>query len=112
MSDSDQALVEILERGGDADDVLRRVVEHLAEQPSVAWAGIAFVEGDALVLGPGTGTPDESARVRTPIRYDGSLVGELWVDGRTEESVVTGVAAAVAPYVLIGWDTQGKTWKP
>ena len=113
MSDSvGNGLDEILEQGGEADDVLRRVVQLLTAQPGVEWAGVAFVEGDSLVLGPAAGTPDESARSRTPILYDGSLVGELWVDGRTDEGLVSRVATAVSPYVLIGWDTQGQTWEP
>lgn len=113
MSDDiGQALDEIVGSGGEPDDVLRRVVDLLAAQPDVEWAGIAFVEGGSLVLGPGAGTPNEAARRRTPISYDGSPVGELWTDGRVEEDLVARVAAAVSPYVLIGWDTQGETWEP
>lgn len=113
MSDgASEALDRIVEDGGEADDVLRRVVELLAAQPGVEWAGLAFVEGDALVLGPGAGAPNEAVRQRTPILYDGSLVGELWVDGRMDETFVLRVATAVSPYVLIGWDTQGQAWEP
>ncbi len=107
-----EALDRIIEGGGEADDVLRRVVELLAAQPGVEWAGLAFVEGDSLALGPGAGAANEPARNRTPILYDGSLVGELWVDGQADEDLVARVAAAVSSYVLIGWDTQGQTWEP
>lgn len=113
MSDSaGDTLDEILEHGDEADDVLRRVVELLTAQPGVAWAGFAFLEGSSLSLGPNAGTPDESVRGRTAILYDGSLVGELWVDGRADEGFLTRIAASVSPYVLIGWDTQGQTWEP
>ena len=106
------ALDEILARGGDADDVLRRVVELLAGEPGLDWAGIALVEGDALVLGPNAGTPAEEVRARTPILYEGAVVGELWTDGRMDEIFLSHVATAIASYVLIGWDTQGQTWDP
>ena len=61
---------------------------------------------------PAQARANEPARNRTPILYDGSLVGELWVDGQADEDLVARVAAAVSPYVLIGWDTQGQTWEP
>jgi hypothetical protein len=113
MSDSpEQTLADIVEESGDADDVLRRVVDLVAAQPDVEWAGLAFVEGDALALGPGAGVPNEAVRERVRILYDGSLVGELWVDGHLDARFVARVAATVSPYVLIGWDTQGETWEP
>ena len=105
-------LEEILERGADADDVLRDVVDHLAGQPEIAWAGVSFREGDKLVLGPQAGTADEARRVRTKIAYDGDEVGELAVDGSPAPELLERVAAAIAPYVLLGWDTGGEAWEP
>jgi GAF domain-containing protein len=56
-----------LERGGDADDVLRQVVGLLQERfEHYSWVGIYFVEGDELVLGPWQG-PEATEHVRIPV---------------------------------------------
>ena len=107
-----EALVRMLERSGDADDVLREVVELLVSEPGIAWAGIAFLEGDSLVLGPEAGEPAAGERTRIPIVYDGSGVGELWVDGHADEDFLLLVAARLSAYVLVGWDVQGRAWEP
>ena len=54
-SGSLEALDRILNRGGDADDVLREVVRVLAERYD--YAAIKFVEGDDLVRRPLTRYP-------------------------------------------------------
>jgi hypothetical protein len=107
-----EALDRILNRGGDADEVLRASVEALAAEPEISWAGIAFSEGDELVVGPESGEPDESRRRRVPIAFQGSQVGELWVDGDAERGFLERVAVLVSAYVLIGWDTGGEPWEP
>jgi putative methionine-R-sulfoxide reductase with GAF domain len=107
-----EALDRILNRGGDADDVLRTSVEVLAAEPDISWAGIAFSEGDALVVGPQAGEPDEPRRQRVPITFQGSAIGELWVDGEAERAFLERVAVLVSAYVLIGWDTGGEPWEP
>ena len=113
MSEDTLAAVQrIAAGGGEADDVLREVVGALVADREIGWAGVAFVEGTSLVLGPQAGTPDEASRQRAAITYDGSPVGELWVDGRTPEALLERIAAVVAPYVLVGWDIQGEAWEP
>ena len=107
-----EALDRILNRGGDADDVLRSVVTTLAEEPEIAWAGIAFLEEGKLVLGPQAGEPDESHRRRAPVAYQGDRVGELWVDGKAEPAFLERVAVLISAHVLIGWDTRGEAWEP
>jgi putative methionine-R-sulfoxide reductase with GAF domain len=107
-----EALDRILNRGGDADDVLRAVVGVLAEEPGIAWAGIAFLDEGELVLGPEAGVPEEARRTRIPITYQGNLVGELWVDGDAEQAFLERVAVLVSAHVLIGWDTRGERWEP
>jgi len=113
VSEDTLAAVErIVAHGGEADDVLRGVVEALVADKEIGWAGIAFVEGTALVLGPAAGTADEERRARAEIAYDGSPVGELQVDGAAPGALLERVADLVAPYVLVGWDIQGATWEP
>ena len=112
MSGPLEAIDAILDRGGEADDVLRAVVEELAAAPGVEWAGVAFLEEGSLVLGPEAGTPKEELRLRLPVVYEGSSVGELWVDGDADRRLLDRVVALVSAYVLIGWDTQGEVWEP
>ena len=107
-----EALDRVLNRGGEPDDVLRAAVSILAEEPSIVWAGITFTEDDNLVLGPAAGDPDEARRVRLPVVFQGSRVGELWVDGEAEHAFLERVAVLVSAHVLIGWDTRGERWEP
>ncbi len=107
-----EALDRILNRGGDADDVLRSAVEVLAEEPTVSWAGVAFQEGGDLVVGPQAGVPDEPKRTRTPVVFKGSQVGELWVDGTADAAFLERFALLISQHVLIGWDTRGENWDP
>ena len=107
-----EAVDRILNVGGDADDVLRAVVEALVERGGCAWAGIWFVEGEALELGPQAGAPDEARRLRVPIEFRGDRVGELGADGTSEPALVERVAVLISPYVLLGWDTGGEAWRP
>ena len=106
-----EALSHVLDRGGEADDVLRSVVEVLAGEPGVEWAAIAFLEEGELVVGPEAGVADASRRTRTEILFQGSRVGELWIDGGLDASLRTRVAALVSAHVLIGWDTGGTPWE-
>ena len=107
-----EAVDRILNRGGDADDVLREVVAALVERGGCAWAGIAFVEDGSLVLGPEAGRAEDSRRERVEIAYRGEKVGELWSDGASDRAVLERVAVLVSAHVLLGWDTGGETWEP
>ncbi len=107
-----EAVDGILNVGGDADDVLRAVVAALVERGGCGWAGIWFVEGEGLELGPEAGVADEARRLRAPIEFRGELVGELGADGVSEPELVERVALLLSPYVLLGWDTRGETWTP
>jgi hypothetical protein len=102
----------VVASGGDADDVLRAVVAALAAEPEIGWAGITFLEGGELMLGPSAGSPNEARRHVTPIAYRGELVGELVVDGTVEPTSLAQVAAAISDYALLGWDTGGTAWEP
>lgn len=109
------AVERILGRGGDADDVLRDVVESLRREGGFDWAGISFLEEGTFVLGPASGEATGEP-VRVPISYDGNVVAELGVLAaeRSDEdrALLERVAELLAPYCLVGWDTGGEAWSP
>ena len=107
-----EALDRVLNRGADADEVLRSTVSVLVDEPGIAWAGIAFLEDGELVVGPQAGEPDEPRRARVPVVFQGARVGELWVDGQADRAFLERVALLVSAHVLIGWDTRGEGWEP
>jgi hypothetical protein len=113
-SDALEAIDRILNRGGDADDVLRDVVAALHERAAYAWAGIFFVEQGELTLGPQAGTPHEQRRTRTPVTWQGERIAELAVDDAPEEErkLHERVALLVSGHCLVGWDTGGESWEP
>jgi hypothetical protein len=104
----------ILNRGGDADDVLRQVVAMLHQRAGYAWAGIFFLEDGKLALGPEAGTPDETRRTSVPVTWQGDRIAELAVDDAPEEDrmFLERVALLVSGHCLVGWDTGGETWDP
>jgi hypothetical protein len=112
--DALEAIDVALEGGGDADDVLCRVVAALHEQAGYAWAGIFFVEEDELVLGPEAGAPAGEARTRVPVVWQDVHVAELAVDGAPPEDAafLERVAVLVSGHCLVGWDTRGEPWGP
>ncbi len=107
-----ETLDRILEGVEEPDDALRAAVAVLADEPGVVWAGIAFLDQGTLVLGPATGEPDAAQRTKLPIEFQGSSVGELWVDGAADTGLLERVAERLSGHVLIGWDTRGETWDP
>jgi hypothetical protein len=114
MSSSNGALATvegILADGGDADDVLRRVVGALHDEGGYAWAGLYFVEEGTLTLGPEAGAPDEDHRTSVPVRWQGDTVAELAVDGSAPDlAFLERVAELVSGHCLVGWDTGGEPW--
>ena len=109
-----EAVEQILGEGGDADDVLRRVVAALHERAGYAWAGLFFVEEGSLTLGPEAGTPDEAQRTRVPVLWQGVEIAELAVDGPppADTELLERVVGLVAGHCLVGWDTGGERWEP
>jgi L-methionine (R)-S-oxide reductase len=76
------AVERILNRGGDADDVLRQVVDVLYDHCAhYSWVGIYFVEGHDLVLGPWKG-PQATEHIRIPVGQ--GICGAAAASGRTE----------------------------
>jgi hypothetical protein len=106
------AIDRILNRGGDADDVLRAVIGALVEHTGCVWAGILFSEDGELVLGPQAGEPDPGLRVQLPVLYQGARVAELVVDGCDDRDFLNRVALLISAHCLVGWDTSGAPWEP
>ena len=95
----------------DADEQLRQTVAGLAARDRCDWAGIFFVEGDSLVLGPEAGKPDPARRTSVPVTWRGTRVAELAADGDVNPSELETVASGIADLCLVGWDTGGETWE-
>ena len=104
------AVDRVLNRGGDADDVLRAVVEVVVTRGGAAWAGILFVEDGELVLGPEAGEQQPGTRTQLPVVYKGDRVAELVVDGCEDRPFLERVALLISAYCLVGWDTGGVPW--
>ena len=95
----------------DADEQLRQTVTELAARDGCTWAGIYFVEGDSLVLGPEAGTPDPERRTAVPVLWRDTRVAELAVDGEVAAAELERIAAGIADLCLVGWDTGGEVWQ-
>jgi hypothetical protein len=94
----------------DADELLRRAVAALAARGDTRWAGIFFVEGGELVLGPQAGSPEPESRVAVPVSWRGDRIAELAADGAPDRAHLEAVAAEIADLCLVGWDTGGEPW--
>ena len=96
----------------DADDQLRATVAELAARDGYSWAGVFFVEGDELVLGPEAGEPEPERRTAVPVVWRDTRVAELAADGAVDKGHLETVAAEIADLCLVGWDTAGEEWEP
>jgi len=109
-----EAIERVLNRSGEADDVLREVVAIVRERAGYAWVGIRFVEGDELVLGPSAGEAAPADSV--PVQYQGREVARLEVApaglGEDDRAFLARVATLASPFCLVGWDTGGERWEP
>jgi len=77
-----EAVDRIINRGGDADEVLRQVVAALDERfDHYSWVGIYLVEAGDLVLGPWVG-PQATEHVRIPVGQ--GICGAAAASGQTE----------------------------
>ncbi len=110
MSSTLERIEDIVRGEGDPDDVLRKVVDSLAAEPDISWAGIAFLDAGRLVLGPQAGEPNESRRIRVPVTYENDPVAELCADGHADPAFLERVAALLSAHCLVGWDTGGVPW--
>jgi hypothetical protein len=105
-----EAVDEILSRGDDTDDLLRTVVDTLVAEGTCRWAGLYFVEGGELVLGPRAGSPEPETPTRTPVVYEGTRVADLVTGGCDDRDFLGRVAELISVHCLVGWDTGGVPW--
>jgi hypothetical protein len=106
-----EAVERVLNRGGDADDVLRSVVTILHERGRYRWAAVTFLEDGQEVEGPMAGEPEAGASF--PVSFNGQLVAHLHVAGADDDrELLERVAKIISPYALVGWDTGGEEWVP
>ena len=116
LRDALEAVDRVLDRGGEADDVLREVVAVLAERAGYPWAGIRFVEDGGPVLGPRAGDDAAAAGATAfPVIFQGTRVATLEATGALgaeDRAFLERVALLVSPYALVGWDTGGEAWVP
>ena len=103
-----EAVDRLVNRGGDADDVLRGVLQALHEG-GVGYAAIRFMEGGELADGPSVGTP--AATFSTPVLFEARQVGELALSV-DDPALAERVASLISAYVLVGWDIGGEPWRP
>jgi hypothetical protein len=108
-----EAVERLLDRGGDADEVLRGVV-HVLHERLGRFVGVRLVEEGELVDGPSAG--EWGARTASfPIRFQGAHVADLEAAEPLDDAdrvLLERVATIVAPYALVAWDTGGKAWEP
>ena len=107
-----EAVERVLNRGGEADEVLRQVVAILHDRLG-QFVRISFVEAEGLAPGPAAG--DEAATTPFPILFQGRRVADIEAGGQLtpeDEALLARVATLVSPYALVGWDTGGEAWTP
>jgi hypothetical protein len=94
-----EAVERILNRGGEADDVLLRVVDALHER-AAAWVGIAFAHQGRLELGPSAGGSPPAGHQRHTVHWKGQPVAELWTSAEADPALCARVATIVSPYCV------------
>ena len=107
------AVERVIAGGAEADDVLREVVTVLHQQLRRP-VRIRFLDEGELVPGPSAGATPADVEA-FPIHFQGAYVANLEVGlplGDADRPLLERVAALVAPYALVGWDTGGEAWEP
>jgi hypothetical protein len=108
----------IVDGGEEADEILRASLAAVHEATGAPWSAIAFVEERQMAVGPLAGRAPEGTPVAAlivPIVYRGDTVAALWFGSETPRQLdadLSRVAALLAPYCLVGWDTGGEHWDP
>lgn len=90
-----EAVERVLNRGGDAEDVLRRVLEALQAR-GVEFGLVRFVAGNGLVDGPSVGK--RIGALEAPVVFAGETVGVLEL-AVGDARFAARVATLISPYV-------------
>ena len=105
----------IVDGGEEADEILRASLAAVHEAAGAPWSAIAFVEEGEMVVGPLIGAaPDGDAGARAdrahrlPRRHGRRRSGSGARLARELDADLARVAALLAPYCLVGWDTGGE----
>ena len=104
------AIDRILNRGGDADDVLRQVLDVVAGL--YGYVALGFVEESGIAVGPELGSAPGDVR-SFDVVFEETKVGELRAaPAAPDDAFLARVALLISPYCLVGWDTGGEPWEP
>ena len=86
-----EAVERILNRGGDAEDVLREVLDALGAR-GISFARVQLAGGDGLEVG------ERRASIAAPVAYEGSEIGSLAL-AADDRAFVERVATLISWYV-------------
>jgi hypothetical protein len=93
-----EAIEQILDRGGDAEDVLQAAMTAIVDRGGAIWAAVLYSDEGELLVGPHAGVAEPGERRGAPILLDGARIGELEVDGLDDQPLIEQVAAQLAPW--------------
>jgi len=97
-SDVLDAVAQIIDRGGDSEDVLQATVTTIVDRGGATWAAVLFNDEGELIVGPRAGVAEPGERREAPIVFEGAHVGQLAVDGLDDQPLIERVASLVSPY--------------
>jgi putative methionine-R-sulfoxide reductase with GAF domain len=116
------AVDRMVNRGDDADAVLRAVVDLLHDRlDHCSRVSIFLVEEGDLALGPSRGSREaQGSELAVPIAYEERQVGELRVESAAppeafddeDRRSLERIATLISQHALVAWDTRGKAWDP
>ena len=93
-----EAVEEILDRGGDPEDVLQAAMTAIVDRGGAAWAAALYSDEGELLVGPQAGVAEPGERRGAPIVLGGAQIGELEVDGLDDQPLIERVAELLAPW--------------
>jgi hypothetical protein len=93
-----EAVQQILDRGGDAEDVLQAAMTAIVNRGGATWAAVLYSDEGELLVGAHAGVAEPGERRGAPIVLDGAQIGELEVDGLDDQPLIERVAAHLAPW--------------
>jgi hypothetical protein len=100
MSASDvlDAVEQLIDRGGDSEDVLQAVVTSIVDRGGATWAAVLLNDEGELLVGPHAGVAEPGERREAPIVCAGAHLGQLAVDGLDDQPLIDRVASLISAY--------------